>query len=73
MELFWYHPYYRDVICNGFDNGIQFTKGLAVPFYRLATPPANPVVVYANSAFNVSVIELAGSTFVMGPTKVGTV
>ena len=51
---------------------LNISEGLAAPFYRTTTPPANPVV-YANSMFNVSVIELVGTTFtstVMDPTKV---
>ena len=54
---------------------LNISEGLAVPFYRTTTSPANPVV-YANSLFNVSVIELVGTTFtstVMDPTKVGSV
>ena len=43
-----------------------------MPFYKTTLSPANPVV-YTNSVFNVSVIELVGSTFtstVIDPTKV---
>ena len=55
---------------------LNISDGLAAPFYRMATPPANPIV-YANTIlmFNVSVIELVSSTFtstVMDPTKVGS-
>ena len=53
---------------------LNISEGLAAPFYRMTTPPVNPVV-YANKMFNVSVVELVGSTFigtVMDPTKVGS-
>ena len=52
---------------------LNVSKGLAMPFYKTTAPSTNPVV-YTNSLFNVSVIELVGSTFtstVMDPTKVG--
>ena len=52
---------------------LNVANGLATAFYKTTAPPTNPVV-YTNSLFNVSVIELVGSTFtstVMDPTKVG--
>ena len=52
---------------------LNVSKGLAIPFYKTTAPPTNAVV-YTNSVFNVSVIELVGSTFtstVMDPIKAG--
>ncbi|XP_065898648.1 uncharacterized protein [Dysidea avara] len=49
----------------------NISKGLVAPFYRTVTPPNNPVVLI-NSLFNISVMELVGSTFtsvVMDPNK----